>query len=949
MGDFDQRGPTPSYPAVPPYGIDDSDTHLNPLYRGPAQGYEGQPAAAAAPVQRRGDATEMTPMLRDNRQRAGGYTSDVAFNPDYGHGASPVRTQTFKTMVRNILDELPSTRREIHNMVEAATRYRTRVASDNVMDLMYEGRAEPGWQRNSASYPADDNHIPGRGYDARDGYDDEYDPVFRQYATGRFQTGATAATPVPWVDDNLQQIDDMRKNIREQDSNIEVKRARARKLNSEMEDRKKKIGRFQLWWSLTVQGMYAWLSKTLHALERSSLWAAQIKALQGKHGHHVGIYFKFLRWCLALNTLIMIIMAVFVIVPFSINTGFDDSDRVIYGTAASNVTEFDTFVGLFNGGGALNASAYFMGTYFLPDAVPFGLTNTSGSIFDPNGAGDDGGTGGAYNVALAYLVVIGAMLLLSFIMIFWGVYTAIRQSVLQVGTKIDEQLATVVLCRLDYSINQKASMTLHRRDIKNEIKTLLDEGSAKEAYVNRMSAHWKRIYFKRVLINLLMLAILVLCLYGIFAAVEQSNTTGAGSLVPALVLSVVNAVVPFLFEKLAFAEEWRTELTVIKYTIIRAIVLRFVGLYVFFYAAYRRVNEFECWESYLGQEAYTVFVIGSILFEILTGCIVDMSVTLAFNHSKVCRDFLGEPAYFDTIKKTLEMTYAQALIWVGTYFCPLLPLVGILRLFVLFYVQMWSTMTWCQPKQKRFLSGHSLPKLIWSLFLASFVLVAIPLGYVIPRAASSGLEMPPEWQDRFVDNLQGATTPCTGAEILTADNCALCFDAAVTSADVVCWQPVPGGGRFPDGASVTAQNLCNACPRGCGPFRNEASAYSVVEREYSSWSPDLKSAVSFLGTSAFTVLLGFALLGCCLTTHAKSSALLMYARKLQVERDMERLDKRWILERYAITFEEARIRNESRAESEAAGYLDDVAPAEETGSDGETRYGGQRIVKQEAV
>jgi hypothetical protein len=40
----------------------------------------------------------------------------------------------------------------------------------------------------------------------------------------------------------------MRNAIRGQDSNIEVKRQRARKLNSEMEDRKKKIGRFQLWW-----------------------------------------------------------------------------------------------------------------------------------------------------------------------------------------------------------------------------------------------------------------------------------------------------------------------------------------------------------------------------------------------------------------------------------------------------------------------------------------------------------------------------------------------------------------------------------------------------------------------------------------------------------------------------------------------------------------------------
>lgn len=135
-------------------------------------------------------------------------------------------------------------------------------------------------------------------------------------------------------------------------------------------------------------------------------------------------------------------------------------------------------------------------------------------------------------------------------------------------------------------------------------------------YVNRMAGHWRWIWFKRVIINILMLVILIVCLYGIFLAVQQSGDTGAGSLVPALVLAIVNAVVPFFFEKLAFAEEWRTELMVIKFTIIRAIVLRFVGLYVFLYAAYRKHDGFECWESYIGQEAYTVFVIGSILFEV---------------------------------------------------------------------------------------------------------------------------------------------------------------------------------------------------------------------------------------------------------------------------------------------------------------------------------------------
>ena len=61
--------------------------------------------------------------------------------------------------------------------------------------------------------------------------------------------------------------------------------------------------------------------KTSHALERSSLWADQIKALQGKHGHHVGIYFKFLRWCLVLNAFLMLVIAMFVVIPYEVGHG----------------------------------------------------------------------------------------------------------------------------------------------------------------------------------------------------------------------------------------------------------------------------------------------------------------------------------------------------------------------------------------------------------------------------------------------------------------------------------------------------------------------------------------------------------------------------------------------------------------------------------------------------
>ena len=76
---------------------------------------------------------------------------------------------------------------------------------------------------------------------------------------------------------------------------------------------------------------------------------------------------------------------------------------------------------------------------------------------------------------------------------------------------------------------------------------------------------------------------------------------------------------------------------------------------------------------------------------------------------------LGQPAYFDTVKKILELTFAQAVIWFGAFFCPLLPAVGVLRCVTLFYMQKFSTKHFCTPKGTPFQAKVSLHGLIWVL------------------------------------------------------------------------------------------------------------------------------------------------------------------------------------------------------------------------------------------
>ena len=123
-------------------------------------------------------------------------------------------------------------------------------------------------------------------------------------------------------------------------------------------------------------------------------------------------------------------------------------------------------------------------------------------------------------------------------------------------------------------------------------------------------------------------------------------------------------------------EEWQSPLTVIMLTVVRSILVRVMTFAMFFRQVFKQQTSYACWESFVGQQFYRVFVVGSLIFEIFTSLGIDIAITLLHNKCPCTRVVLKQPAYFDTVKKILELTYAQAIIWFGSFFCPLLPVAG---------------------------------------------------------------------------------------------------------------------------------------------------------------------------------------------------------------------------------------------------------------------------------
>jgi len=671
----------------------------------------------------------------------------------------------------------------------------------------------------------------------------------------------------------------------------------------------------RLSWILFWSGIHSWFQRKTHEIGQSTLWASSIKKLAGTHGHHVGTYFVFLRWCFFINLYIGLMWLFFVITPYMVFYRFEEPSpyKVIDFTddfkdhsAQTNV------IGLFNGGGWLNASAYFIGSYNFPQS------NYTTERQDRFAA--------IYDVKSAYLWVGLSYLIISFILIFAGIKAQIGKQ-LKRKSRFSDELPFALFTRYDYSLIQRRSVNIRRKEIINEMVMYYNDAEKQEAYREKLRTRFWSLMAKRIAINVIVVSILVGALSGVFYSFQAFSTSSNDilKLMPALILAMVNAACPFIFEILAELEEWPTPLMVIQLSILRSVVLRIVGFYVALYAIYVRRISSGCWENLVGQEMYTIFIIGSFVFEIITSGLIDMLLTTMYNRFPKLRGVLKTPAYFDSIKKTLELVYAQAVIWFGTPFCPLLPFVGCLRILVLFYLQKWSTMTWCKPKDTPFASKYSLPNMVWYLLLGAYIMALVPIGYSFSQLQMSGAYMNPDinefadysgedqrtWHQRFVifpDNdvlfaYPNCTTDSLPLQSLEAMDCQQCLKPQTTppSYTAFCWNYfVYINGTIPMTGSklVPYTDFCEACPPGCGPFRNQDSAYDTLITTYRKWPDGVQQLFIFLGTGTFTIILAFVLISILCIFQARANQRNKMLEKAELELAMERLDRRFIMRHY---------------------------------------------------
>eukprot|EP00052_Salpingoeca_macrocollata_P022877 m.199889 g.199889 ORF g.199889 m.199889 type:complete len:857 (-) comp21905_c1_seq5:29-2599(-) len=670
------------------------------------------------------------------------------------------------------------------------------------------------------------------------------------------------------------------KNIRNHPHRMTVKLDMRREEVAQLEQVRKNLSGFQMWYAETTHMWHLRWLLLKESIRDIGLWDHSIKRLEGKHGAHVGTFFTFLRWCLGLNLIIALLYVFFVIVPYAAEHRFDSSgsDMVPKPEAASNAFG-ENLLGLFTGGAKLNRTAYFIGTYFL--------TYDSPNIATPHTN---------YDLPLAYLLVCGFSLGISFLLLFKSVHSSVYSNA-QVAEEGQHPISEIVFSLYDHSLTDPASISIKRGAAVRLLREILDEEKLRAEHEQK---NFRNLILKRIVINIVIFAMLGLALWSVQAAVVRyaESTDTAFRLVPAIVLTVYNLVLPIAFELLAVQEEWRTPLFVIQLSVVRAVLLRLVGLFVFFYTVVNRRDNFMCSESYVGQQAYNLFVVVFIV-ELFTTVFSIPCKRYLVEHYKQAA-FLG-PAKFQIIKNTLELIYSQCIVWFGAFFCPMMPVLAIFKIILLFYVKEFITVRYCVPPPRAFKARHSFRGLFYFVMLVALLCVAAPLGYIITALPPSGAFMDSTYQERFITNADlPSATACSTNTVACSD----CFVSPRVDDEYVCFKTSTSG-FFPNGANVTLGEFCAVCPSGCGPFRNQLTIYDTMSNEFNTWPYFLRVIIEFIGTLSFALLVIFFMGTWLLFYRATAAARNKLINKLKVERDMERIDKIWILQKYSITLDNA--------------------------------------------
>ncbi|XP_040834168.1 transmembrane channel-like protein 4 [Ochotona curzoniae] len=519
-------------------------------------------------------------------------------------------------------------------------------------------------------------------------------------------------------------------------------------------------------WARLLRGSREKTRKCIHRLKP---WAWTLKRIGGQFGAGTESYFSLLRFLLFLNLLAVLLVVCMVLLPTWLDGAppgppapDPSSPCGTYNPRSQGLVTFlSQLFNLLSGEGYLEWSPLFYG-YF--PARP--------------------------RLAVPYLCSAFAISLLSLVLILYRSVSGMKQMLLAESGTLTSY-SHRVFTAWDFGLRGDVHVRLRQRKILYELQVELEEAVVRRQAAGRTLGQTVRLWAVRALLNLLVLALLGAAFYGVYWATGYTVQLQETPLVqqtpllqlvvnflPSAFISAVNFVLPPVFKLIAPLEGY-TRGRQIVFILLRTVFLRLASLVVLLFSLWAQITcggnaeakscqgcgynkELPCWETRVGQEMYKL-----LLFDLLTG----LAVTLLVQFPRKllcarCPGALGRLAgtlEFEVPSEVLGLIYAQTVVWVGTFFCPLLPLLNTAKFLLLFYQKKVTLFATCSPASRTFRA--STANFFFPLvLLLGLAVSAVPVLYsifLIPPSRPCGpfRDLPSMWAQipRAIEGLPQAT------------------------------------------------------------------------------------------------------------------------------------------------------------------------------------------------
>ncbi|XP_039597552.1 transmembrane channel-like protein 7 isoform X2 [Polypterus senegalus] len=488
------------------------------------------------------------------------------------------------------------------------------------------------------------------------------------------------------------------------------------------------------------------------------LWTQAFHRIGANFGNGIESYFRFLRFLVFLNLMSFFLIGCFVLIPnitirslkltttsnSSIKT---DTECTYYNPTPTGLVNFFNYVlDILSGTGMLEFSYLFYGFY------ESGEVDLVKKI--------------SYNIPVSYLVTCLCYMMFCIIWIVLRSGSGFKALVL-IGGESLTHYGSLVFSAWDFRLKSEKFIKLKQKTIRFEFQMELEEAEAHRAAVHRTMSENARLYSYRVALNLVVIACIIGAFYCIYLATQESQRLQneqdfvtktsflLGLLIeylPSVVITAANFVVPMICDFVMRFEAYTLSMQ-IKVILFRAVFLRFAGLGVLLFSLWTQITcggditatdckaceynygQYPCWETRIGQEMYKLMI-----FDLLTITLVTLLVEFP---RRMLVDFcswklvqLWGYQQFLVPQNILQLIYGQTVVWIGVFFCPLLPLLNTIKFILVFYCKKMTLFRNCRPAEKTFRSARSNFFFRIILLIGLFV-SCVPLGYSVAKIQPS--------------------------------------------------------------------------------------------------------------------------------------------------------------------------------------------------------------------